>query len=344
MAQDPEQQVRDQVGALLAELAIIDSESLVREQVLGTDLSFRTGLAQFERILGLIRRLAEVDLSIVPQPRLTNLLTVLTNLRDSFKTVATFTAAGSDPMGRRNSLLAGLNTHYETLISQGAPLLSIAGTPEGDLTELRREAARQIEELRTVVEQQKVAQSTATAEIEQTLSRVKTAAGEVGVSTHSTRFGEEADRQDSAGVWWLIATVALAVLTLAYTFVAAGAPGGFLALASGADLPTSLQLAVAKVLIFTVFISAVVWSGRNYRAARHNAVVNRHRQNALQSFETFASAARDDATKNAVLLRSTEAIFQPQPTGYISAEAESAATGSGQILEVIRSTVGAPKP
>ena len=75
------------------------------------------------------------------------------------------------------------------------------------------------------------------------------------------------------------------------------------------------------------------------RAHRHNEVVNRHRQNALSSFETFVAAARaDEQTKNAVLLEATRSIFALQPTGYDSTDAESA--GSSQLIEVMRTLPG----
>ena len=71
-----------------------------------------------------------------------------------------------------------------------------------------------------------------------------------------------------------------------------------------------------------------------YRAHRHNFVINRHRLNALSTFEAFAKATDDQQIKNAVLLQATQCIFGPQPTGYISGESES--EGYPQILEIVR--------
>jgi hypothetical protein len=82
-----------------------------------------------------------------------------------------------------------------------------------------------------------------------------------------------------------------------------------------------------------MLLSASVWCGKSYRAYRHNAVVNRHRQNALATFEAFAKAASDAETKNAVLLQATQCIFSPQQTGYVSGEPE---TAMPQVLEIVR--------
>ena len=84
-----------------------------------------------------------------------------------------------------------------------------------------------------------------------------------------------------------------------------------------------------------MLVTSLVWTGRVYKAHRHNYVINKHRQNALRTFEAFVKAAKDEQTKSAVLLQATQCIFSPQPTGYLTHEAEP--SGSPQILEIIRS-------
>jgi hypothetical protein len=86
--------------------------------------------------------------------------------------------------------------------------------------------------------------------------------------------------------------------------------------------------------MFSGLFAGVVWMGRIYRAHRHNYVINKHRQNALSTFETFAKAAADEQTKAAVLLQATQSIFSLQQSGYLSQESESA--GYPQVLEIIR--------
>lgn len=96
----------------------------------------------------------------------------------------------------------------------------------------------------------------------------------------------------------------------------------------------SIQLGLAKLLLFSFLVGGIVWSGRVYRAHRHNYVVNKHRQNALSTFKTFVSSTQDQQTKNAVLLQATQCVFAPQVTGYITQENE--ASGTPQILEIVR--------
>ena len=93
-------------------------------------------------------------------------------------------------------------------------------------------------------------------------------------------------------------------------------------------------------MIFSILSYIVVWSGKIYKAHKHNYVVNRHRQNALSSFETFIKATSDDATKNAVLIQATQSIFVPQHTGYIGYESD--ILSSPQILEIIKDVTRKP--
>jgi hypothetical protein len=110
--------------------------------------------------------------------------------------------------------------------------------------------------------------------------------------------------------------------------------GETLTLPNALTTAQSVQLAVTKVVILSTMFTVAVACARVYRSHRHNYVVNEHRKNALQTFQTFANAPEADAqTKSAVLLEATKCIFSQQPTGYISSEQESQ---SSQILEIVR--------
>jgi hypothetical protein len=75
---------------------------------------------------------------------------------------------------------------------------------------------------------------------------------------------------------------------------------------------------------------------KSYRAQKHNEVLNRHRQNALRTFETFSTSTDDAQTKNAVLLEVTHAIFGNQNTGYNSNES-SDSDNPNKIIEIFKS-------
>ena len=75
-----------------------------------------------------------------------------------------------------------------------------------------------------------------------------------------------------------------------------------------------------KILICGVLISATLWAGEIYRAHRHNYLVNKHRADALTTFETFVRGTSEPQTKDAVLIQATQCIISSQPSGYIAQE------------------------
>ena len=80
--------------------------------------------------------------------------------------------------------------------------------------------------------------------------------------------------------------------------------------------PDAIQLAVAKVFVFATVSYAVYLCARNFLAHKHNAIVNKHRQNALLTYTTLAEAAHSRADQDVVLTYAAACIFGPQPTGY----------------------------
>jgi hypothetical protein len=168
--------------------------------------------------------------------------------------------------------------------------------------------------------------------MEKTLLAAQKAASEVGVATNFVHFREEASNHNRMSKFWLSATIGLSLTTLMFAGWSL-----YYGVCSTADISVShcLQVAIPKLVILSILYAASVWAGRIYKAHRHNYVVNRHRQNALSSFEAFVQAALDDATKNAVLLEATRSIFSQQPSGYMTKEPEPTG-GSTQILEVIK--------
>ena len=76
------------------------------------------------------------------------------------------------------------------------------------------------------------------------------------------------------------------------------------------------QFVVSKVLLFGVVVYMLVLSARTLLAHRHNAVINRHRYNALLTFNALADAAKGPENRDIVLAHAAACIYAPQDTGY----------------------------
>ena len=149
-------------------------------------------------------------------------------------------------------------------------------------------------------------------------------------------FSQEANSHRKASKWWLGGTVLLAILTVALAWIFYK---HFMYSQPQLSAIQAVQLSITKIVILSVLLSATLWTGKIFRANQHNYVVNKHRHNALRSFETFVkSAGADLDTKNAVLVQATKCVFSPQPSGYFSQDSEP--VQGPQILEIFRSLSG----
>ena len=90
---------------------------------------------------------------------------------------------------------------------------------------------------------------------------------------------------------------------------------------AGSQLPAILHFLVAKGFFLSLIYLLLNRSIKNYTAEKHLQTVNRHRQNALATFEEFEKAAgKNQGTRDAVLLACTDAIFNANLSGYLSAK------------------------
>ena len=315
-------EAQDRFRSALAKLLAIRPEDLVRTEELGTSLDFRDGIPAFARTLSLFRELAEADLDDVPASLLNNIGEHVEAALEDLKAILRFNPSEhSNPGAERDRLIQAIASNYGNRFTLISPVIAYA--------RLKRTASIWSEEgTRKVLDR--------VGELEKEMRSVQQSmAARAGVTHHASRFAEEADRHDKARWWWLGATGIFFALLLFYSIWILC---GNATTVSATSTEQLIQAAIARVLLFSVLSSGLVWTARMYRAASHNWVVNRHRQHALSTFETFATAASDDQTKNAVLLQATQSIFSHQPSGFAPGEKE--ATASPQVLEIIRNATG----
>lgn len=338
---EQEKEHRDSLRTQLGQLKAIKADSLVRADELGQDLSFQEGLPYFQRVLRLFRELAEANLNTLPSEQLRTLTDAAQEANRQFSEIQQFSLKShpQNPTQTRDSLINTIRDSYDGWFSQVTPVIAYSVRMGTDFERLEQEAQKQASHIELIGTELQSTRDKIVADIQAVLDQVRRAAQEVGVAQHAVQFKSEADQHKTAAKKWLRAVIGLAIVTALLTF----ANIGYYAF-KPIEVTNSqtIQLAVAKVILFSLLFSALVWTGRVYRSHQHNFVVNQHRQNALTSFETFAKAANDDQTKSAVLLQATNCIFSPQASGYADSSVE--ATGSPRIMEIIRNMATGDRP
>jgi hypothetical protein len=142
-------------------------------------------------------------------------------------------------------------------------------------------------------------------------------AKKVGITVHMTAFSIARDSHRKwSHVWAALATAVATALLLKIAHdiqYGAGPPNP-----SGSwYIAANLSHYLARALCVSLVSYVLVFCTKNYRAAKHNEVVNAHRAGALATFDTLKSGAQGHSgVDDAITLHVAEAVFTPQPSGY----------------------------
>jgi hypothetical protein len=242
---------------------------------------------------------------------------------------------------RREKIVSDLRSSVDKLATTAVPYLAYLALNDKtaweaakaeidrDLANLRHSSDEQSNRANAGLQRISVAAQSAEAALDQ----IRATSAAVGVKAYATTFGSEAADHKDASVWWLagaivtaLGGIAIVLYVLTTHEIPADAGSGKIA-----------QYVLLRLVLIVLVYFVPLWCSRNYRAERHLQVVNRHRVNALVTFETFVSATKDESTRNAVLLEATRCIFAQTQTGYLGGDESLPAD---RVLEVVKTATG----
>ena len=144
------------------------------------------------------------------------------------------------------------------------------------------------------------------------------------ISDHVKFFDNQAEKHQVSSLWWLGGTIGMAIV---FSAIAVGLL--FFVKPTGDDWQPILSNFFTKGFVISVFYMLLNRSIKNYAAEKHLEVINRHRRNALATFDAFAEASGSNPhTRDQVLLAATNAIFDANQSGYLSAKTSRSDTAS----------------
>ena len=154
------------------------------------------------------------------------------------------------------------------------------------------------------------------------------------ISQYKEIFHEQAKvHQRNARFWLGMAGVATVAFAAAFVLLS------IFVKIEGTALAGTLQNLFTKGFLLSPIYVWLNRSIKNHTAQKHLEVINTHRQNALETFDTFVAAAEGNReTRDAVLLAATEAIFDTNQTGYLSTRATGPDSRS-PVQQVIREII-----
>lgn len=173
-------------------------------------------------------------------------------------------------------------------------------------------------------------------EIDKILDRIRDLAAAKSIKQFERHFNEYAAELTGEASAWLVATVVLGVLT-AFSVIALFV-WQVTVFQSAFDTNGLVLYVLSKVVLLGLMIGATVWTGRNFKAAKHQLALTKHRAISLATFEVFPMSTSDPDVRSAILLETAKTVFGQAPSGYLekeSAQLDPTAIGSEAIKALV---------
>jgi hypothetical protein len=312
----------DRTRNSLERIQSFDVSTLPRASDLGARLNFEEAVEPAARLVNLFRQFPIQFLGELPPNQQVTLQQQADSLFNIFDQILKFDPSQTpDSFVVRNSLIANLKGQYQPSFDALFALISYGSSRLRDFAALEREARAAVQSAADSAAQLTAELEKNKQQAERILEDVRNVAAETGVSQQAIYFQQDSNEHDQQADTWQTRTIWLAVALGIYAAISATFHK--LPWLEPKSTYDAFQLGLSKVLIFVVIAYMLLLSARNFLAHKHNAIVNRHRQNALLTFNALVDAAKAEDRKDIVLTYAAACIFSPQETGYTKA-------GSGQ--------------
>ena len=276
-----------------------------------------------ERIVSFFGRVTLGDIDVMPDNQRNLFSREIANVQAAFQSIRNL------EYQEGNQAVDRLREVYHSTRSQLAPFVA----PDTlDAASSKAEIQRLIQS----ANEAKEATERVKDEAETVLADVRDLAKEQGVTQHARIFRDASAEYEKQKKPWLWAFGVLSFLAMASAVVLIFF-GPETSTGSGA-LGAAIQMTATKLFAFGVLSYTILLTGKGYRAAAHNQIINKHRFNALRSFQAFVDGASDEATKNAVLVQATHSIFSHRPSGF--GQHENDTMPPSHTLELTRAVMG----
>ena len=309
-----------------------DPKTLARVADFGNQLSFTAAVEPAERIVALYRRVPAEILSDLTDPLLQQIKSQADADFNRFKSILEFSATQGNAAQARETLIKQIGAAYDAAFNQLWQFIAFGVARLTDSAVLENEARAVLQGIEDSSQQFNAKLAAGEQEAQRILQNIKAVAAEQGVSQQAEFFKRRADEHVEAAKEWrnytLIASASLLALTAGSIFLHRWE---WLAPDSAIEFA---QFITSKVFLFGVVAYWIFLSARNFLSHQHNAVVNRHRQTALQTYRILADAAGDEGTEDVVLAHASACIFGPQDTGF-SKPGSGDGGGSRSVLELL---------
>ena len=325
----------------------LDLERLKRSDLSGAGFSFEFVHLDLSNVYSMLREILMAPHEWVLNFRRGVARDVVNHLQQFYakiQEIEGFEISDDNPKQTHDNLLQGISNVCDSAKEPlGRIVAYLSSRKVGQLTaevddmvaKLKTETNR-VEEINNEAEQKQVEREQ---EFDRLKLEVQNQLAEKPISQYKTIFADQARKhRDGAWFWLGMACLGIAAFFIAFYKLPTLLESG------GSESTRILQNFFAKVFLLSPIYLWLNRSIKNYTAQKHLEVINTHRQNALETFDTFVAAAEGNReTRDAVLLSATDAIFDANQTGYLSTKG-SGADSKSPVQQVIREIIPDKSP
>lgn len=233
-----------------------------------------------------------------------------TQIQELLNAMSGYGTSTQNPGTERTQLLTRAENLRDTVLTQLRPILR---PPIEQSTALLAD----LESMRVTLAATQADLESRVEELQKQQEAIATASGDQASGDLAKHYKTQAEQhQTSAKLLLQVATgsgVALAGLVLV-TF--AWQPP------SANDWTEFVRGSALRILLLSVATVALAFCLRNYRVNKHLEVLNRRRENALNTFGLFQGAVTSEDARNFVVQELVRAVFSHEDTGYVQADSE----------------------
>jgi hypothetical protein len=301
-------------------------------------INFETARNDLELIFDLSNHLKLLPIKILPDSIAANFVGAITRVGQTIQKIRDFNIETTGTPALRDQLVGEIKSHAEAFLTTTQGWIPFLAYQKGDIQKNVKELTNAVTTANQLLDSAKLQIEDKNNEIAKIVTATREASASAGVGVFTQDFQQHATTLQIEANTWLSYTTKCAIGTLVAAFLSI-----FIPIDKDATSAQIFQYISSKVIVLLVLLTATVWCGRVYKALMHQITVNRHRANALKTFQAFIQATDDDPTRNAVLLETTRSIFANSPSGYLdSADAASDTTGS-RVFEIFKATTSSAK-
>lgn len=314
------------------EIAIAFREKSLESRSEWGSITFEKASADFERVFEILAHLSVLPLEYLTDSAVSQIQSECSQVAELFGRVNAFNIEQQTPTQTRDAMVNEIHGRADQLYTVASPWIPFLAYQKGDVAKNIESLTTSVGQAQTLIDGAKETIKSRQSEIETIITQAREASAAAGAAVFTQDFKNEAKTLEEQATGWLKLTAGLGLATLAFAITV------WLFPVNGDDAAAIIQRFGGKLAALVALFTATLWCGRTFKALKHLSTVNRHRALSLQTFQAFSHAASDDATKDAVLMEATRAIFGGVPTGFL--DGKGGPEQDFKIIEIAKSLGG----